>query len=78
MVIHGTKDMIIYPWHGKSLYKRAIVPKSHYWVTGADHNNVISVAGKAYFEKIWEFVDSLTPLPPLGTGSTSPTRGEVK
>ena len=61
LIVHGTRDEIIPFWHGKSLYERATVPKMHYWVEGASHNNVLIISGKEYMEKIHEFINYITP-----------------
>jgi len=55
LIIHGLKDRIIAPWHGKKLFEAANEPKLSYWVEGAGHNNLILVAGGEYFERILDF-----------------------
>lgn len=61
LVIHGTRDKIIPFWQGRSLYNRATVPKMHYWVEGADHNDVLIVSGKEYMQTINRFVQFVAP-----------------
>ncbi len=59
LVIHGTADSIIGIWHGQKLYDLANQPKSHYWVQGADHNDLETVAGNEYPRILQQFVLSL-------------------
>ncbi len=59
LIIHGTADSVIGDWHGQKLYALANEPKSHLWVDGADHNNVETVGGPAYFKALRQFAMSL-------------------
>lgn len=59
MVIHGQKDTIIPAWHGKALYDKAHQPKTYYSVANADHNNLIMIAGDAYWAQLKSFIDNL-------------------
>ena len=59
LIIHGTVDSVITFRHGKKLYELANEPKSHPWVTGANHNDVEKVAGKTYSATLQAFADSL-------------------
>ncbi len=54
LIIHGLKDKLIAPWHGKKLFEAANEPKISYWVKEAGHNDLIHVAGSEYFLKILE------------------------
>lgn len=56
LVIHGTADNIVAPWHSKMLYEKAKVPKKIFWVEGADHNNVLYTAGENYWRVLNDFV----------------------
>ncbi|HRE32818.1 MAG TPA: hypothetical protein PLD88_12645, partial [Candidatus Berkiella sp.] len=56
----GTHDSVIPIWHSKKLFAHATSPKQAYWVDGASHNNVLSVAKAAYWQAINRFVTSLT------------------
>lgn len=56
LIIHGTADRIIPFHHGKALYERAIAPKQFFAVEGADHNDVLQVAGKRYAQALQQFV----------------------
>ena len=59
MVIHGTHDGIIAPWHAQKLYDRAREPKRAVWVKGAGHNNLVHIAGEAYWEQLRGFAAEL-------------------
>jgi hypothetical protein len=56
LIFHGTDDSIIPLRHGKTLYEKANDPKQHLWVEGADHNNLLWVAGEEYFEALEKFI----------------------
>jgi fermentation-respiration switch protein FrsA (DUF1100 family) len=60
LVIHGTRDTVIPPWHGQALYRQANQPKFSYWVAGADHNDLIDVGGEAYADRLRAFAASLS------------------
>ncbi|WP_421658999.1 alpha/beta hydrolase [Leptothermofonsia sp. ETS-13] len=55
LFIHGTRDRIIPFWHSRGLFKRANEPKQFFAVDGADHNNVMEVAGEQYARAMREF-----------------------
>lgn len=55
LVIHGTNDSVIPFWHGQELFKQANQPKQFFAVEGADHNNIIKVAGESYAQSLDEF-----------------------
>lgn len=58
-VIHGTGDRMIDIGHGRKLFAAAPEPKRSYWVEGADHNHLLSVAGDRYWQELREFYASL-------------------
>lgn len=58
-VIHGTADSVIPIWHGQKLYDLARGPKQHFWVPGADHNDLDAVAGERYDKALQQFAGSL-------------------
>ncbi|MBZ5522660.1 MAG: alpha/beta hydrolase [Acidobacteriia bacterium] len=60
LVIHGTADSVIPIWHGQKLYDLAREPKNHFWVPGADHNDLDAVAGESYGKALQKFATSLT------------------
>ncbi len=59
LIIHGRMDEIIPFSHGQALYDRITSPKMRLWVDSAHHNDVMWVAGKAYWNSLAKFVDSL-------------------
>lgn len=60
LVIHGTADSTISLWHGKTLYAAAPNPKQHWWVEGAEHNDLVWVGGDRYGQTLRSFAESLT------------------
>lgn len=60
LLIHGTSDTTIFPWHSKKLYEAANAPKSFYWVKGAGHNDVLLIAGPGYWGAIKKFANSIS------------------
>jgi abhydrolase domain-containing protein 17 len=63
LVIHGTQDPTIPFWHGEKLYGIAPQPKRFLWVEGADHENLVEVAGDRYFQAIRAFAQSIVYPP---------------
>jgi abhydrolase domain-containing protein 17 len=55
LVIHGTRDEVIPFAHGRRLYEAAPGPKQSFWVEGARHNDLLSVAGARYFQTLDAF-----------------------
>ncbi|MDP0495534.1 MAG: alpha/beta hydrolase [Verrucomicrobiota bacterium JB024] len=60
LMLHGTADRTVPFWHGEALYAKAAEPKTHLWVEGAGHNNLIETAGSAYARAIINFRESLS------------------
>jgi hypothetical protein len=60
LVIHGTQDPTIPFWHGEKLYAIAPLPKRFLWVEGADHENLVEVAGDRYFQAIQAFAETIS------------------
>ena len=57
LVIHGDRDALIAPWHGRRLYDA--VPEDRrfsLWVEGAGHNDLTAVAGERYWTALASFV----------------------
>lgn len=63
LVIHGRNDRTIPFWHGEALYKKANMPKMHYWVDGASHDDVFLAAGDNYWKTLGDFVTLIRELP---------------
>ncbi len=59
LVIHGTRDEVVPYWHGPALLAAANAPRTHFWVEGAGHNDLASVAGPRYFQALRDFAASL-------------------
>ena len=59
LFVHGDRDDIIPIELGQQTFASAKPPKEFYIVRGADHNNVPSVGGKAYFSKLSEFISAV-------------------
>lgn len=59
LVIHGTRDGVIPPWHGQRLYDAAPGPKWMVWVEGAGHNDLAMVAGADHGRELAEFARRL-------------------
>ncbi len=55
--IHGRQDRVIPFSHGQALFARANEPKMSLWVEGADHNDLLEVAGEAYWKAIGELAE---------------------
>lgn len=56
LFVHGNRDEIIPLVLGQQAYAAAKAPKEWYVVRGADHNDVPTVGGRAYFTKLFEFI----------------------
>jgi fermentation-respiration switch protein FrsA (DUF1100 family) len=56
LVIHGQDDEVIPFWHGKAVYTKATSPKMSFWVPSAHHDDVMWVAGDAYWATMAEFL----------------------
>jgi fermentation-respiration switch protein FrsA (DUF1100 family) len=59
LILHGTHDSLIPFWHAETLYKAAGDPKRLVPIEGADHNNLLQVAGERYYTILRQFVDEL-------------------
>lgn len=54
--IHGTEDDIVPFDLGKVLFDAHPGPKEFYAVKGAEHNNLVEVAGHEFYDRIAEFI----------------------
>jgi fermentation-respiration switch protein FrsA (DUF1100 family) len=61
LIIHGTRDEVIPPWHGHKLFDLANQPKHFVAVEGAGHNDLDYVAGVRYTETVQAFASTLQP-----------------
>jgi fermentation-respiration switch protein FrsA (DUF1100 family) len=55
LVIHGTRDQLISPAHGRTLFALAPEPKQSLWVDGAGHNDIMQRAGESYATALRQF-----------------------
>ena len=60
LIIHGDRDQIITMKFGEQVFAAALPPKEFYRVDGADHNNLYSIGGIAYFRRLRQFVQQVT------------------
>ncbi|MFQ5651573.1 MAG: alpha/beta hydrolase [bacterium] len=56
--IHGTADRTVPFELGRQLYAAANQPKAFWQIEGADHNDTYLVAGREYFDRLFEFVQT--------------------
>ncbi len=56
LFVHGDRDGIIPLPLGEQTFRAAKPPKEFYVVKGADHNDLPSVGGRAYFSKLHDFI----------------------
>lgn len=65
IVFHGTDDRLVPPDMGRQVAQAVAAGQGGrtelVWIEGAGHNETYEVGGKAYREKLWEFVGGLTP-----------------
>jgi abhydrolase domain-containing protein 17 len=62
LVIHGTRDGVIPPWHGHRLFEAAPDPKWAEWVDGAGHNDLAMVAGADHGRALARFARRIDAL----------------
>ena len=55
LVIHGERDRLCPPAHGRALHALAGGPAELYLVPGAGHNNVHRVGGGSYLRRVGSF-----------------------
>lgn len=57
LVIHGEEDEVVAPWHGRRLLEAVPEDRRHsLWVEGAGHNDLVAVAGSAYWDALSDFL----------------------
>ncbi len=64
LVIHGMKDNVVAPWHGKKLFATADAPKFKLWVEQATHDDVPLAAGDRYWDAISALATAIDPNSP--------------
>jgi fermentation-respiration switch protein FrsA (DUF1100 family) len=61
LVIHGTADEVIAPWHGRRLAEVVPEERRHtLWVDGAGHNDLVAVAGERYWDALRAYLKGVT------------------
>lgn len=60
LIMYGTEDKIVKPWHGRALYKAANEPKSFLEAEGIGHNDdMATMAWDEYWSSINNFIDEV-------------------
>lgn len=57
LLVHGTEDELIHPFHAKQNFAAAVEPKSLLWVERAGHNDLHQRTGAAYEAALLQFLD---------------------
>ena len=61
LVIHGTRDEVISPHHSQRLLEYLPPPRRRAWfVEGAGHNDLLAVAGEAYWRHLADFMAAVS------------------
>ncbi|NEN93834.1 MAG: alpha/beta hydrolase, partial [Okeania sp. SIO3H1] len=71
LIIHGQKDKVISPLHGRRLHASAPNPLSPVWLEHSGHNDVMFTSDNRYWDRIRMFPK--TPTERLEDGLPSPT-----
>lgn len=72
LVVHGTADRLVPAAMGRRVAAAAAGPSELLLIDGADHNDSYARGGRAYRDRLWEFIGR-TPRPP-GTGRATAPR----
>jgi hypothetical protein len=56
LVVHGDRDETVPIELGRAVFEAARPPKSFYVIAGADHNNTYQAGGRAYFQRLRQFI----------------------
>lgn len=59
LVLHGDRDDIVPIALGREVFEAATAPKSFYVIEGADHNNTYQMGGRAYFQRLKQFIQDV-------------------
>lgn len=71
LIMHGSRDRVIRPSHGRALFRAAPEPKRALWVAGAGHNDLAVIAGDRYVEALRAFARSVSDGEWSGRGGDS-------
>jgi fermentation-respiration switch protein FrsA (DUF1100 family) len=69
LVLHGERDDIVPIEQGRRVFEAAGRPKRFFAIPGAGHNDTYDTGGGAYWRALGEFLESLPPSGPGGSGS---------
>ncbi len=59
LVIHGDRDDIVPIALGREVFAAAREPKSLYVIEGANHNDTYQIGGRAYFQRLKQFIHDI-------------------
>lgn len=76
LFIHGTRDRVIPFWHSQELFRHANEPRQLLAVEGADHNDVMLVAGEQYFQALQTFSQQVVSQQNSARYSREPETGD--
>jgi fermentation-respiration switch protein FrsA (DUF1100 family) len=63
LVIHGTRDEVIAPWHGRRLAEAVPAGRRRaLWVEGAGHNDLVATAREAYWRELRTFFGTMRAM----------------
>ncbi|MEO0796443.1 MAG: alpha/beta hydrolase [Verrucomicrobiota bacterium] len=60
LIMHGTEDGTVPFAHAEDLFEKAKDPKYKLFIEGANHNNLVELAGSRYWDAIESFTESLS------------------
>lgn len=62
LIIHGTNDSVVPFSHSVALHKKALDSKNvkNLWVDGAEHGDLVKIAGDTYWKTLHDFKSELT------------------
>lgn len=58
-IIHGTKDIVIKPWHSELIIKKHKGKKQRYLVDGAGHNDILDYEFENVIQQFQLFIDAI-------------------
>ena len=65
--IHAEQDQVVPFWQGEELNAAYHGTKSHQWIPGAGHNNILQVAPELYWAALDKYRESLPLKSPMGS-----------
>jgi fermentation-respiration switch protein FrsA (DUF1100 family) len=61
LIMHGSIDRIVKPWHSRVLFKAAVEPKSYLMVEGIGHNDDMATAAwDQYWQALEDFAEKIS------------------